>query len=150
MNIDYKYLQGKFALITGSSRGIGKGIALKLAERGANIAVNYIQNEDAAKQTLEEIRKRGADGLYHKSGCIKAGRSKKPDAISLFGSIVREDFNASSDIDIIVQFTKPVGIEFIDLANFIESKLDKKIDLVSRNGIKANYFQQIESEIIYV
>ena len=42
MSTDNKYLQGKLALITGSSRGIGKGIALKLAERGANIAVNYI------------------------------------------------------------------------------------------------------------
>ena len=42
MGTDNKYLQGKLALITGSSRGIGKGIALKLAERGANIAVNYI------------------------------------------------------------------------------------------------------------
>ena len=71
-------------------------------------------------------------------------------SIGLFGSIVREDFNASSDIDIIVDFTKPVGIEFIDLANFIESKLNKKVDLVSKNGVKTNYLRQIESEIIYV
>ena len=44
-------LKGKYALITGSSRGIGRGIALKLAEGGANIAVHYFQNEAAAKQT---------------------------------------------------------------------------------------------------
>lgn len=70
-------------------------------------------------------------------------------SIGLFGSVVRDDFKASSDIDIIVDFTKPVGIEFVDLANFIESKLDKKIDLVSRNGVKKKYFKQIESQIVY-
>lgn len=59
-------------------------------------------------------------------------------SIGLFGSVVRDDFKASSDIDIIVDFTKTVGIEFVDLANFIESKLNKKIDLVSKNGVKKN------------
>jgi len=71
-------------------------------------------------------------------------------SIGLFGSVVRDDFNEASDIDIIVDFNKPIGIEFIDLADFIESKLRKKVDLVSKNGVKAKYFQQIQSEIIYV
>lgn len=71
-------------------------------------------------------------------------------SIGLFGSVVRDDFKVSSDVDIIVDFTRPVGIEFIDLANFIESKLNKKIDLVSRNGVKRKYFEQIESQIVYV
>jgi predicted nucleotidyltransferase len=71
-------------------------------------------------------------------------------SIGLFGSIVRDDFTESSDIDIIVDFNKPVGVEFIDLADYLESKLNKKIDLVSKNGVKAKYFLQIESEIIYV
>ena len=71
-------------------------------------------------------------------------------SIGLFGSIVRDDFNDKSDVDIIVSFSKPIGIEFIDLADLIERKLAKKVDLVSRNGIKPKYFNQIESEIIYV
>lgn len=71
-------------------------------------------------------------------------------SIGLFGSVVRDDFTDKSDIDIIVDFTKPIGIEFIDLADYIESKLRKKVDLVSKNGVKAKYFHQIESEIIYV
>ena len=71
-------------------------------------------------------------------------------SIGLFGSIVRADFTEESDVDIIVDFSKPIGIEFIDLADFIESKLSKKVDLVSRNGVKTKYFHQIESEIIYV
>ena len=53
----------KSALITGSSRGIGRGIALKLAEQGTRIAVHYYQNEKAANVTLSEVRKRGGDGF---------------------------------------------------------------------------------------
>jgi predicted nucleotidyltransferase len=71
--------------------------------------------------------------------------------IGLFGSIVRDDFSpASSDIDIIVEFNKPIGIEFVDLAEFIENKLQKKVDLVSKKGIKEKYLSQFESEIVYV
>ena len=43
-----KYLKGKFALVTGSSRGIGRGIALRLAEKGVTVAVNYLKDEAAA------------------------------------------------------------------------------------------------------
>ena len=71
-------------------------------------------------------------------------------SIGLFGSIVRDDFNSNSDIDIIVDFSKPIGIEFIDLAEFIERKLKKSVDLVSKNGVKQKYFRTFESEIIYV
>jgi hypothetical protein len=71
-------------------------------------------------------------------------------SIGLFGSIVRDDFSPSSDIDIIVDFSQPIGIEFIDLADFIEQKLNKTVDLVSKNGIKQKYLRSIESEIIYV
>ena len=55
--------QGKHALITGSSRGIGRGIALKLAEKGARIAVHYYRNHEAAQATLEKIRAAGSDGF---------------------------------------------------------------------------------------
>lgn len=42
-------------------------------------------------------------------------------SLGLFGSVVRDDFNPQSDIDIIVDFDQPVGIEFIDLANYMEA-----------------------------
>lgn len=70
--------------------------------------------------------------------------------IGLFGSVVRDDFSPSSDIDIIVDFDQPIGIEFIDLANYMEQRLQKKVDLVSRNGVKDKYFKAIEREIVYV
>ena len=72
-------------------------------------------------------------------------------SIGLFGSIVRDDFStADSDIDILVDFSKPIGIEFIDLADYLENLFKRKVDLVSKNGIKASYFKEIEREIIYV
>lgn len=72
-------------------------------------------------------------------------------SLGLFGSVVRDDFNPiSSDIDIIVDFSRPIGIEFVDLADFLESKLNKPVDLVSRAGVKDKYFKVIEQEIVYV
>ncbi len=71
--------------------------------------------------------------------------------IGLFGSIVRNDFSSTtSDIDIIVDFTQPVGIEFIELADYLENTFHRKVDLVSRKGIKAPYYSAIEKEIVYV
>lgn len=71
-------------------------------------------------------------------------------SIGIFGSAVRSDFTPQSDIDIIVEFSQPIGISFIDLADFIEEKMNSKVDLVSRKGIKPNYFKAIENEIVYV
>jgi uncharacterized protein len=71
-------------------------------------------------------------------------------SLGLFGSVVRDDFSPTSDIDIIVDFDQPIGIEFIDLANYIEKRLQKKVDLVSRRGVKDKYFKAIEREIVYV
>ena len=64
--------------------------------------------------------------------------------------MVRDDFNDKSDVDIIVDFSKPIGVEFIDIADIIENKLNRKVDLVSKKGIKQKYMQAIESEILYI
>ena len=52
-------LDGRIALVTGGSRGIGRGIALGLARDGADVAVNYRRDEDAAKQTVADIEALG-------------------------------------------------------------------------------------------
>ena len=70
--------------------------------------------------------------------------------LGLFASVVRDDFSPMSDVDIMVDFSRPIGIEFIDLADELERQLDRKVDLVSRKGIKPKYFDAIQSEIIYV
>lgn len=71
--------------------------------------------------------------------------------LGVFGSVVRDDFNeSSSDVDLLVDFSKPIGIEFIDLADFIEKKINRKVDLVSKNAIRPKYFSQIQNDLIYV
>lgn len=71
--------------------------------------------------------------------------------LGLFGSVVRNDFNErTSDIDIIAEFSQPIGIEFIDLAEKLEQLLQRKVDLVSRRAIKPSYFTSIQAEIVYV
>lgn len=59
-------LEGKTALITGASRGIGRGIALKFAEHGAFIGINYISKDNAAKDALQLVRENGGEGVLLK------------------------------------------------------------------------------------
>ncbi len=81
-------LNGKHALITGSSRGIGRGIALKLAERGVNVAIHYHQNEAAAKDTLGKVRERGSKGF------IVQADVRRPEEIERIFQRVRAEFGA--------------------------------------------------------
>ncbi len=77
--------KGKYALITGSSRGIGRGIALKLAEKGAKVAINYLKNEPAAKATLASVRERGSDGFT-----IQADVCRVEEIARMFGRVKAE------------------------------------------------------------
>ncbi len=102
-------LQGKHALITGSSRGIGRGIALRLAENGVEVAVHYYANEAAAKDTLAKVRKHGADGFI-----VQADVSR-PEEIRRMFDKVRAEFPA---LDIFVSNART------ELPTFYQSPLD--------------------------
>lgn len=70
--------------------------------------------------------------------------------IGIFGSYAKDDHTSESDIDILVDYKQPIGVEFIDLANELESLLGMKVDLVSKQGIAKKYLQHIQSNLIYV
>jgi len=69
-------LEGKVAIVTGSSQGIGRDIALKLAEEGADVVVNYYKNAEMASAVAEQIKKSGCRPLI-----IQADVSLKPDVM---------------------------------------------------------------------
>ena len=56
-------ITARHGLVTGGSRGIGRGITLNLAERGVHVAINYLRDEASAKATLEQVRALGSDGF---------------------------------------------------------------------------------------
>jgi enoyl-[acyl-carrier protein] reductase III len=89
---------GKYALITGSSRGIGRGIALKLAEMGARVAIHYYQNEAAANDTLAGVRAHGSDGFI-----VQADVSRPDDIRHLFRTVQAE----FGTLDIFVSNARP-------------------------------------------
>ncbi|ATF14226.1 3-oxoacyl-[acyl-carrier-protein] reductase [Brevibacillus sp. HB1.4B] len=72
-------LTGKTALVTGASRGIGRAIALKLAEAGANVVVNYAGSEAAASETVALIKEMGRDAIM-----IRANVSSTEDVNDMF------------------------------------------------------------------
>ncbi len=86
-------LTGKTAVVTGGSRGIGKAVALKLAELGANIVVNYTKNPEKAQEVIKTI-----EGMGLKAMAIKADVSNSAEVDELFRR-VEENF---STIDILV------------------------------------------------
>jgi len=96
-------LKGKHALVTGGSRGIGRGIALKLAEAGARVAVHYYTNQAAAKETLERVRKHGADGVL-----VQADVTRMDDVRRMFAE-VRQAFGT---LDIFVANARPEAAMF--------------------------------------
>jgi predicted nucleotidyltransferase len=70
--------------------------------------------------------------------------------LALFGSYARGEQTESSDCDLLVEFSRPVGMEFIRLAEELEERLGLKVDLVSAGGIKPRYYQAIQGDLIDV
>ena len=78
-------LKGRTALVTGGSRGIGRAVALALAEEGADVAVNYVSSEPAARDVVETIKKIG-----RKAVLAQADVSDYPDTFRMAQDVLRE------------------------------------------------------------
>lgn len=78
-------LKGRTALVTGGSRGIGRAVALALAEEGADVAINYVSNEAAAADVAEHIAKMGRRAIL-----ARADVSDYPDTFRMAQDVLRE------------------------------------------------------------
>ena len=86
-------LRGKTALITGGSRGIGRAIAFRLAEQGADVIVNYVRHKQDARDTAAAVEKLGRRCLM-----VKANVANSDDVQKMFSAIANEFDN----LDILV------------------------------------------------
>lgn len=84
-----KLLAGKVAIVTGATRGIGKGIALKLAEHGADVAFTFVSSPDKAKEVEKEIAAFGVKAIGFQSNAAEYAAAEKliADVNENFGSI---------------------------------------------------------------
>lgn len=70
--------------------------------------------------------------------------------IGLFGSFSDETFTEDSDIDLIVEFEKPIGWKYFSLEIFLEEVFGRKIDLVTKNALKEQVKDRILNQVQYV
>jgi len=110
-------LTGKKALVTGASRGIGRGIALALAKQGADVAVNYRSNEQEVLKVVEEIKGMGRDCF-----AVQADVSNAQSVAKMFEEIK----NHWGKLDILVN---NAGIaQFVAFEDLTEEQWDSVLD----------------------
>lgn len=108
----------KVALVTGASRGIGKACALKLAECGYDIAVNYASNDEKARETVAEIEKLG-----RKAAAFKADTADLKAVQDMF----REIHKTFGQLDVLVNNAGVVDDAFLLMIN--EDSLSRSLDI---------------------
>jgi glucose 1-dehydrogenase len=86
-------LEGKTVLITGGSQGIGQGIAFRLAEEGADIAVDYVGNSESADATVAQIQKRGRRAL-----AVQADIS----SVDQIHSMIKQTVDSLGGVDVLI------------------------------------------------
>jgi len=92
-----KVLQGKTALVTGASRGLGRATAQKLAASGALVAINYATNEEAAHETLASIEAKGGQGFLIRK-VLGTSRSAEELAAALDAELTKRTGDPGLDI----------------------------------------------------
>jgi len=111
-------LKDKIALVTGSSRGVGRAVALAFAKVGAKVVINYTSNEKAANEVVENIQGMGSEAIS-----VKADVARKPDVEHLV-SATTETFGG---LDILVNnagFTRPSM-----MVKMTEEQWDQVVDI---------------------
>ena len=111
-------LEGKVALITGSSRGVGRAVALSFAKEGAKVVVNYTSNETAANEVAQAINQMGSQAIV-----VRADVSKREEADGLVQAAVKE----FGRLDILVNnagFTRPAM-----MLKMTEEQWDEVVDI---------------------
>ena len=118
-------LEGKTALVTGGSRGIGSGIAKALAEQGANVAVNCSSSMDKCEWISGEIKGMGRDSI-----ALQADVSKENEVIEMFAKI-REIWGR---LDILVN--NAGTIDYAEFEKITEKQWDRVLDV----NLKGQFF----------
>lgn len=119
-----KPLSGKTALVTGASRGIGRSIALALAEAGASVAVNYAGSEQAAADTADLIRAKGVEAITVRANVGKADEAEQ---------MVKQVTDTWGRIDILVNNAG------ITRDNLIMRMKEEEFDQVIETNLKGVY-----------
>src|SRR6266481_3242326 len=118
MNTNSKKLDGKVAVVTGASKGIGAGIARHLAAEGASVVVNYASSREDAERVVAAIAESGGRAI-----AVQASITKRPEINRLFAE-TKEVFGR---LDILVN---NAGIyEFAPLESVTEENFHKQFDL---------------------
>lgn len=113
-----KQFKGKVALVTGSSRGIGKATALELAQRGANVVVNYLRKSSKAEEVVSQIQKLGQESI-----AIKANVAKREKVEQMFARI-KEEFGT---LDLLINNASMAA--FRDLEGLDEKSLNFSVSI---------------------
>ncbi|MCW3489932.1 3-oxoacyl-[acyl-carrier-protein] reductase [Dethiobacter alkaliphilus] len=102
-------LEGKVAIVTGASRGIGRAIAVNLAQNGASVVINYSASENAALETLKAVEEAGSRGVAVQANVAEMADCEKlvKAALDNFGKIDILVNNAGITRDNIVARMKP-------------------------------------------
>lgn len=111
-------LKDRVAIVTGSSRGIGRAIALEFAKEGAKVCVNYVVAEDKARAVLDEIKTCGSEAIM-----VKADISRPDDARRLIEMTV----NTFGTIDVLVN--NAAVIYYGSIMDMKDDEFDRMIDV---------------------
>ena len=128
---------GRVAIVTGSSRGIGRGIALALAERAWNLVINYRSNRDAAEEARCELEALGASALL-----VRADMANSADLEGL----VQATLDRFGRIDLLVNNAGIAPRERVDMLQVGEASYDE----VMNTNLKGPFFltQRVANEMI--